>query len=366
MKAVKRSLFSGRVSASQRKGMATKWKAFDAHGISDPRWRAYMMATSYHETGGAMIPVEEMGRGKGKPYGWKRKQNGSIYVRPDKIYYGRGDVQLTWYENYERMGNVLGMPLLEQPELMLDGDVSARVLIEGMTRGISGRGDFTGAALEDYFNDRVEDPLNARRIVNGMDRADRIAVYYKKFLAAMRVIVLGAVLLVSGCRPARGVSEQRVARVDSTAVLERVDSLHRECKTNAVEVTGAELWREESVRFTGERHERVIRYDTSLPVDSATGRPPLQSESVSLVRGEYHRAAEDEMAGHTAEVTAHEGVSTGRSALHQAVEHQSAVDEAAEVPPPKPRRAPWVLFMGIGVGLAIAVVLTRLFRKKWL
>ena len=41
--------------------------------------------------------------------------------------------------------------------------------------------------------------------MNRMDRADRIAVYYKKF-AAMRVIVLGAVLLIrdadlrEGCR----------------------------------------------------------------------------------------------------------------------------------------------------------------------
>ena len=71
----------------------------------------------------------------------------SLYS-PDKIYYGRGDVQLTWYENYELMGKLLNIPLLEQPELALSPEISARIMIEGMTKGKSNRGDFTGVSLE--------------------------------------------------------------------------------------------------------------------------------------------------------------------------------------------------------------------------
>ena len=59
-------------------------------------------------------------------------------------------------------------------------------MIEGMTRGLSGRGDFTGLSLEVFFNDRRDDPLQARRIVNGMDRAAHIAGYHFLFLAALR------------------------------------------------------------------------------------------------------------------------------------------------------------------------------------
>ena len=181
-----RRLCNGALKASQRRGLEVKLNAFERYDITDDRWCAYMLATSYHETAGTLLPVEERGRGRGRPYGQKRKLDGTVYDLPDRIYYGRGDVQLTWYENYERMGRLLQLPLLEQPELALLPEISARIMIEGMTRGISNRGDFTGVALEDFFNDRRDDPLQARRVVNGLDRAALIAQYHNHFLTALR------------------------------------------------------------------------------------------------------------------------------------------------------------------------------------
>jgi hypothetical protein len=145
--------------------------------ITDNRWIAYILGTTYHETAHKMIPVEEIGRGKGRPYGEKIKQNGEIYEYPDKIYYGRGFPQLTWYENYELYGKILGIPLLEQPELALNPEISAKILVTGMARGL-----FTGRKLSDYFNSIKEDWINARRIVNGLDQASTIAGYSKQFL----------------------------------------------------------------------------------------------------------------------------------------------------------------------------------------
>ena len=55
------SLFNGRLSPAQRRGIEHKLSAFDRHGIADDRWRAYMLATSYHETAATMMPVEERG-----------------------------------------------------------------------------------------------------------------------------------------------------------------------------------------------------------------------------------------------------------------------------------------------------------------
>jgi putative chitinase len=46
------------------------------------------------------------------------------------------------------------------------------------------QGKYTGKKLGDYFNDTKTDPLNARRIINGMDKADAIRVYYNKFSSA--------------------------------------------------------------------------------------------------------------------------------------------------------------------------------------
>lgn len=79
------------------------------------------------------------------------------------------------------MGKLLNYPLLKYPELALEPEISARIMIEGMTRGISNRGDFTGVSLENYFNNHKEDPINARRIINGLDQAKKIADYYNKF-----------------------------------------------------------------------------------------------------------------------------------------------------------------------------------------
>ena len=183
---IRHSLFSDRITQNQIDGLNFKLTAWEKSGLTDIRWLAYMLATSYHETAQTMQPIEEYGKGRGKPYGQKLRHDRKPYTFPDKLYYGRGDVQLTWYENYEAMGKLLGIPLLEQPELALVPEISAKIMIEGMTRGKSNRGDFTGASLENYFSATKDDPVHARRIINGLDKANLIAGYHDKFLTAIK------------------------------------------------------------------------------------------------------------------------------------------------------------------------------------
>ena len=54
-----------------------------------------------------------------------------------------------------------------------------------MLNGASRDGDFTGKSLEDYFNASKNDPVGARRIINGTDKARQIAGYHGEFLAAI-------------------------------------------------------------------------------------------------------------------------------------------------------------------------------------
>lgn len=182
---IRKELFGGKISVKQFDGIEAALSAFNANCIIDVRWRAYMLATVYHETAKTMQPISEFGKGKGYDYGKKLKMNRKPYSTPNKIYYGRGHVQLTWFENYDNMGKILGIPLLQQPELMLTTTISLRVMIEGMTKGKSSFGDFTGRSLEDYFNDSKTDPVNARRIINGLDKAQLIASYYHIFYKAL-------------------------------------------------------------------------------------------------------------------------------------------------------------------------------------
>lgn len=182
---IRQSLFKPGLKQKQVEGINAILDIWEARGLTDLRWLAYMLATTYHETAKTMQPIEEYGKGKGYRYGKKIKRSGIPYTLPDKIYYGRGYVQLTWYENYETMGRLLGINLLQNPELALHPNFAAQIMFEGMTMGNSHFGDFTGKSLENYFNDKKEDWVNARKIINGLDKAELIAGYGKKFMVGL-------------------------------------------------------------------------------------------------------------------------------------------------------------------------------------
>jgi len=177
-----RPLF-GKITTPQFEGMQAKLEAFAA-AASPLAYVAYGLATSFHETGAKMQPVTEIGRGRGKSYGKPGKHGGQIP-------YGRGDVQLTWDGNYETADDQLGLngALLANFDLALDTDISARVMVRGMTEGWFagdkvGRHKFArylpakGTATAPKFT-------SARRIINGIDRAEVVAGYAMSFQAAL-------------------------------------------------------------------------------------------------------------------------------------------------------------------------------------
>ena len=181
---IRASLFGGTLSQSQVDGIDFLLNVWERHFEKpNPRdgtkWLAYCMATVYHETSQTMQPIEEYGKCQGKSYGKPTGPHGQCY-------YGRGHVQLTWEDNYkkgeQRLRDVYQVeaPLHKEPHRMLHHETSALVLYYGMIEGW-----FTGVGLPKYFNSTVEDPVNARRIVNGLDKADMIAGYYKKFKNAL-------------------------------------------------------------------------------------------------------------------------------------------------------------------------------------
>ena len=102
--------------------------------------------------------------------------------------YGRGLVQLTWIDNYRKMGAIVGAALVDHPERALEPALSARILIEGMRRG-----SFTGRKLGHHFPEGgAADWVGARRIINGTDCAEAIAGYGRSFAAALAPAVVPA------------------------------------------------------------------------------------------------------------------------------------------------------------------------------
>lgn len=183
---VRKAPFGGRLTQDQVEGTEIIINKFYSAGGKDLRHLAYILATAFHETGGRMVPVRE---GFAKTDAAARRITAKYkYGKPEengKVYYGRGHVQLTWGRNYAVMGKLVGLPLYDEPDLALKPEVSVAILVEGMMRGVSAKGDFTGKAVEDYFNALVDDPVGARAVVNGKDKAVLIAGYHQNFLDAL-------------------------------------------------------------------------------------------------------------------------------------------------------------------------------------
>ncbi|HEX8692624.1 MAG TPA: SH3 domain-containing protein [Longimicrobium sp.] len=165
--------------------------------ITDLRWLAYMLATVKHECAGTWKPIEEYGKGKGRKYGQPVTVTDPAGKSFTNVYYGRGYVQLTWDYNYRNMGNVLKNRLLYEPELALDADVAYRIMSYGMRNG-----SFTGARLSRFINGATCDYVNARKIINGLDQAQRIAGYAQHFETILNDSVVAAVRGVPIPQPA--------------------------------------------------------------------------------------------------------------------------------------------------------------------
>lgn len=125
---------------------------------------AYMLATTKHEVANTYQPITEYGNTTCQRY-----DGGCTYK-------GRGYVQLTHQYNYAKMSPITGVDLVANPTLALQPNVAYRVMSYGMFYG-----SFTGKKLGSYVNAGVTDYYNARRVINGTDKASLIQGYASKF-----------------------------------------------------------------------------------------------------------------------------------------------------------------------------------------
>jgi putative chitinase len=154
---------------------------------------AYALGTAFHETAGTMQPISEYG---GNAYFFARydpkgahpsiaKALGNTQTGDGISYRGRGFVQLTGRANYRRAGDELGIDLLAHPERALADDVAAKIMRDGMLEGW-----FTGKRFVSYLPSAGPATRaafeQARRIINGIDRASIIAGYALGYQAALQ------------------------------------------------------------------------------------------------------------------------------------------------------------------------------------
>lgn len=137
---------------------------------------AYVLATAFHETAHTMKPVREMG--------------GEKYLKSKKYYpyVGMGYAQLTWEANYEKASKKLGVDFVSNPKRLLEPRYAAPILVIG-----SAEGWFTGKKLSDYITLQKSNFVEARRIINGTDKATLIASYAREYDALLKAEGYGVV-----------------------------------------------------------------------------------------------------------------------------------------------------------------------------
>lgn len=158
---------------------------------------AFMLGQIKHETADWMWPIREGARRFGPNYTDQQsiravtqiynkgiiKTNYALPAGPYKqSYYGRGLIQITWYDNYRKFSILLDKPeLVSQPDLALDWKISLDIAFIGCRDGV-----FTGKSMSDYKF--PQDFAAARAIVNGdvKKNGELCAKYSRAFLEALK------------------------------------------------------------------------------------------------------------------------------------------------------------------------------------
>jgi len=172
-----RPIFGGKLTQGQVEGMSKIVEYGEYWGYTAPD-TAYSLATTKKETARWMQPIREGARRFGTKYSdaaAKRavasihakgiiRTNYALPAGPFKqSYYGRGLIQITWYDNYKKFTDKLKQPLDENPDLALEWDIALDILFVGLRDGMFRK----GLAFEDFDLRDPRDVYRARDAVNG-------------------------------------------------------------------------------------------------------------------------------------------------------------------------------------------------------
>jgi Chitinase class I len=169
------SLGSKNLTPSRAEGFNAIFDAWDDIDHYDVlEWLAYILATTWHETGATMLPVREsFAKTDAEAYAnvtayclKKGISNYAMRHSNGKSYYGRGYVQLTHATNYKGIGERLGVgdELYADPDKVMLPKVAAQIILIGL---MEGRFRSAYGNLLSHFDGKKQRWFDARDLVNG-------------------------------------------------------------------------------------------------------------------------------------------------------------------------------------------------------
>lgn len=138
------------------------------HGLILKTQISYILATAHWETNNTFEPVMEA---YWLSEDWRRR---NLSYHP---WFGRGLTQITHKSNYEYYSDIFGQDFVSDPDKVLEPNVSLFIILHGFKYGT-----FTDKTLEDYVNVNQTDWFNARRCINGLDKAKEIAALARDYM----------------------------------------------------------------------------------------------------------------------------------------------------------------------------------------
>ena len=129
--------------------------------FSDRRQLAYVLSTALGDT--ELRPMKE-----------EKATSGTLVQIQEEYwhtgYYSRGYFLLIGKDEYSVFGKLIGIDIVNNPELLMAPSVAAKVLCVGMKKGL-----ITGNRLDTFINDQKSDWVGARKAVFGEYKSQQFA-----------------------------------------------------------------------------------------------------------------------------------------------------------------------------------------------
>ena len=183
-----------------------------------------------------------------------------------------------------------------------------------------------------------------------------------RIIAAASVIAILQLLLA--CKPNQLITEKVITKTDSTAVWNLEKELHeKEIRITLLE-TDLKRTKDENLNLRNEISKHEIHYDTTAPVDTSTGRPPVSAEIITITKSWMEKTIKEYEILIQQTSTQNETLTTENTNLQLTV--KTLVDENKELKEKTTAAGnirSWLFSFGLMAGIISTLLICFVIRK---